>query len=294
MINVNGVLKLSSTWNINITSLASTGLQGAMPTFNNTGSYAWPAITTSGGITGFNAANVTLNTGEFANALGGNSFGVALDASGDNLYVTFNVTGPLAAPSVACPNNIVDTTASYSCGQTESFAATVTAGNPAPYTLTYNLNSPTGPAITSPYFFPVGTSTVYVTAANGVLPAGICSFTVTINDPITAPSGIPFGVQAATTTTVPLGRYFEMCGSSNATPFTLTSVTNVVAGNTVTLTNGGTGLTYTAAPGAGTNLDTVSFVLSDGCTSTDGTFQVVVTPAAGGNLCARPRCRRAT
>lgn len=83
---------------------------------------------------------------------------------------------PFIAPVLTCPANIVASNDPGLCSRSVSFAAGVT-GTPAPV-VTYKIGSTT---ITSPHVFPVGTTTVNVSAING---GGFatCSFTVTIND----------------------------------------------------------------------------------------------------------------
>jgi hypothetical protein len=80
------------------------------------------------------------------------------------------------APQIACPSDIVTNPASACSLPSIAFAATVTAGMPAPV-LTYKLGATT---ITSPYVFPPGTNTVTVTATNGTAPNAVCSFRVTV------------------------------------------------------------------------------------------------------------------
>lgn len=83
---------------------------------------------------------------------------------------------PFIAPALTCPANITASNNSGLCSRSVSFAAGVT-GTPAPV-VTYKIGNTT---ITSPHVFPVGTTTVNVSAING---GGFatCSFTVTIND----------------------------------------------------------------------------------------------------------------
>lgn len=85
------------------------------------------------------------------------------------------LTAPIS-PVVTCPANIIVSNAPNSCGQLVSFAATAT-GSPLP-TIIYHLGLK---EITSPYNFPIGTSTVEVVAGNNI-GASHCSFTVTVND----------------------------------------------------------------------------------------------------------------
>ncbi|MBK7427716.1 MAG: HYR domain-containing protein [Saprospiraceae bacterium] len=101
------------------------------------------------------------------------------------------VTPLQIAPTITiCQTNIMTNTDPDLCSASESFAATA-VGCPAP-TLTYRIGMT---VITSPHVFPIGTTTVDVTASNGNLPNATCSFTVTVTDnqapTITCPVG-PF------------------------------------------------------------------------------------------------------
>ena len=92
-------------------------------------------------------------------------------------------------PTITCPSNIVVPAAPNQCSSDVTFAVTAT-GSPAP-TVEYRIGST---VITSPYTFPVGTTTVNCTASDS---CGIatCSFTVTVTDvtppalSLTAPAG---------------------------------------------------------------------------------------------------------
>lgn len=81
-----------------------------------------------------------------------------------------------SAPVITCPANITVANDQDVCGATVSFAATAT-GIPVPQ-ITYNIS---GTAITSPYLFPIGTTTVEAVATNDC-GTKTCEFTVTVND----------------------------------------------------------------------------------------------------------------
>jgi autotransporter-associated beta strand protein len=101
-----GTLDLSGLtaggFNINLWSLASIGpdVNGSALNFNDLSSYSWTLASTTG-ITGFNAANFTVNTsaangaGGFANAFTG-AFGVS--TVGNNLVLTYT---PVPEPAAA-------------------------------------------------------------------------------------------------------------------------------------------------------------------------------------------------
>ncbi|MDQ6610684.1 MAG: T9SS type A sorting domain-containing protein, partial [Bacteroidota bacterium] len=83
---------------------------------------------------------------------------------------------PNIPAAITCPPNVVLSNTPGLCSRSVSFAATAT-GNPSP-AITYKIGTTT---ISSPYNFPVGTTTVTATAMN-TAGAASCSFTVTIND----------------------------------------------------------------------------------------------------------------
>jgi hypothetical protein len=90
----------------------------------------------------------------------------------------------VVAPTITmCQSNITATIAATACTSSQSFAA-VAVGCPTP-TLTYKIGATT---ITSPYAFPVGTSTVDVTASNGVGTNATCSFTVAVTRNAVSPT----------------------------------------------------------------------------------------------------------
>jgi autotransporter-associated beta strand protein len=107
-IQVTGSLDLTNLtaagFAINLWSLASTGpdTNGNALNFNNSIDQSWIILTTTGGITSFDAANFTVNVGAnngtsgFSNALGGGSF--SLGADSNNLILSFTaVPEPSAA-----------------------------------------------------------------------------------------------------------------------------------------------------------------------------------------------------
>jgi hypothetical protein len=90
----------------------------------------------------------------------------------------------VVAPTITtCQSNITATIAASACTSSQSFAAVAT-GCPTP-TLTYKIGATT---ITSPYAFPVGTTTVDVTASNGIGTNATCSFTVTVTRDAVSPT----------------------------------------------------------------------------------------------------------
>jgi hypothetical protein len=244
-------------------------------TFDNTQVYSWPILTASGGISGFNSANVTIDASQFANALGSGTFSVTV--SGNTMYLNFGI-----AAAVTCPGNISDNNAAGQCGQTESFAATV-IGNPAP-TVTYTIPGPT--TITSPYFFPVGTTVVTCTASN-VIGSQSCTFTVTVTDTTPpVPATFSLGAVAGTTNSIAADPSSKLLLLAS-TPIiggtlSITSVNPLSAlGGLVTLSGGV--LSYAAPSSASPYSDTITYTLSDGCGTATGTIAVSVSPNGPGN-----------
>lgn len=84
---------LGSPFTINLISLDAGGAAGLVSDFNSSNGYAWLVAHTDG-ISGFDPANITLNTGSFANTLGTGAFHVF--ASGNDIYVNFS---PVPEPS---------------------------------------------------------------------------------------------------------------------------------------------------------------------------------------------------
>gem|GEM_PF-3766525 len=95
------------------------------------------------------------------------------DVMGDQAIFVLTVQSDLV---LTCPDAIEEDNAPGVCGALVSFAATV-EGTPEPdVTYMAEMNP-----VSSPYFFPVGSTTVYVTAANDC-EIETCSFVVTVND----------------------------------------------------------------------------------------------------------------
>jgi hypothetical protein len=86
----------SASYLLNVLSLTGSNTAGIVPNFAET-SQSWNVLSTAGGITGFDAASWTLNTGSFtsANAATGT---FSLAQSGNNLVLSYNPvpepTGP--------------------------------------------------------------------------------------------------------------------------------------------------------------------------------------------------------
>jgi T5SS/PEP-CTERM-associated repeat protein len=79
----------NSQFTIELDSLTAANAPGLALSFDPTQSYAWPIAQVSGGITGFNAADVALDATGFTNPTNGGSFGLSLSPDGQTLAVTF-------------------------------------------------------------------------------------------------------------------------------------------------------------------------------------------------------------
>ncbi|MBK9256194.1 MAG: cadherin-like domain-containing protein [Saprospiraceae bacterium] len=116
----------------------------------------------------------TVSGGNFSNVLTDDP---DVEGASNPTITNLNIT-----PSITvCPPSLNVNPTNNNCTSTQSFSATA-VGCPTP-TITYTIGVT---PISSPYDFPTGTTTVNVTASNGVLPNATCSFTVTVAPPPTA------------------------------------------------------------------------------------------------------------
>jgi autotransporter-associated beta strand protein len=176
-LNINGSLTINATSQPITIYIGSFNpdfdTPGPADDFDNTRMYTWTIATASGGITGFNPADFTVNTSGFENDLGGGRFRVLKSAN--ELVVEFD-----PAPVINCPESIVTGNDLGECSANVYFAATATNySSLAPVTIAYQTN---GITITSPCVFPKGTTIVTSTATDAVGDTATCGFTVTVND----------------------------------------------------------------------------------------------------------------
>jgi len=194
-------------------------------------------------------------------AVGWNSLGTNQGAD-----MTF-ATGTIA-PEIQCPLDITANSAPGQCQQTLAFAATVTAGSPAPV-VTYQLN---GSEITSPYSFPVGQSVVSVTATN-VAGTNSCSFMVTVvDDQLPIPGPNQMGVSQGAPAAVDVAKMLLSCSSPSGQPLHITSVTSPTVGHASVAIQGGQIVYSNIFIGT----DVLNYTLSDGCGTATGTIMVQV------------------
>ncbi|HZH66816.1 MAG TPA: Ig-like domain-containing protein [Flavisolibacter sp.] len=100
--------------------------------------------------------------------------------------VNATITAVNSAPAITVCQTAITATSS-TCTSSQTFAVTTT-GCPTP-TVTYTIQGP-GTVITSPYAFPVGTTTVIANASNGIGANATCSFTVTVSGTNAAWTGV--------------------------------------------------------------------------------------------------------
>ncbi len=162
----------------------------AFPGSNATVQFAHPGFpvgVTSGSL---NNASDTLTQAQEADLMAGKWYSNIHTSNfpGGEIRALIFLDSPFVKPVITCPADTVVSNGADSCSKTVAFAATAT-GSPAPQ-FQYKI----GPTvISSPYAFPVGTTTVKAIALN----AGgydTCSFHVTVNDTtppsITCPANI--------------------------------------------------------------------------------------------------------
>jgi len=192
------------------------------------------------------------------------------------------VTNLNIAPTITvCQGNITTGTDPNLCTASESFSSTA-VGCATP-TIIYRIGVT---VITSPHVFPIGTTTVDVTASNGVLPNATCSFTVTVTDTQAPDITCLVGTQSRGTNlgncsyTVE-GTEFNPTVTENCPGFTLTNNfnnTNTLAGTLLPI--GTTAVVWTITDGAN---------LTDMCTVTvqvtDDDAPTITCPAAASTPC---------
>ena len=187
----------------------------------------------------------------------------AQDGTGNTTICSFEVTvSDDEAPVVTCPANIQSGTDTGTCGATISFAATAT-DNCTATTLTYSHASGS--------VFPLGTTTVNVTAQDGTGNTTICSFEVTVSDDEAPVVTCPANIQSGTDTgTCGAAVSFAATATDNCTATTLTY--SHASGSVFAI--GTTTVNVTAQDGAG-NTTTCSFEV----TVSDDEAPVITCPA---------------
>jgi hypothetical protein len=234
---------------------------------------------------------INYGTGSQAEVHNGDTFPVgtttvtakAADAAGNCGTCTFTVTvTDTTPPLVSCPPNVSTNTGAgrTTCDQVARWAATATDNCTAPtsiaikYYLNYGLAGQM--EITSPYTFPVGTTTVTVQATDAAGNQSTCTFTVTVVDD-TKPviSGCPGNITVRSSTGNPstcsqVANWTTPSASDNCGVTSFTST----AGPGSSFPLGTNTVTYTARDAAG-NTAYCSFTV----TVIDDTPPVVNCPA---------------
>ncbi|MBK9287254.1 MAG: HYR domain-containing protein [Flavobacteriales bacterium] len=211
---------------------------------SNTGN-VWSTGATTQSITASTSGtySVTVTNGNGCSATSGNSTVVVIDNS---------------APTILCPSNVVVNAAPGACSAIATFSVTATDDCVANPSITYSQVPGT--------LFPIGSTSVLVTASDGVNTSSPCMFTVTVN---AATVDLSYGITTvcrnsapiAPTIASPTGGAF-----SDANQIGTTNATNGVFDPAL------------ATPG----FHTLGYVFAGACTSHDWfTIEVVEAPDAG-------------
>jgi fibronectin-binding autotransporter adhesin len=151
---INGGLNIAATpgskFNLDLSTLNLANAPGNMDSFTNTLSYAWTIVSTTDGITNFDATAFNINRSAVSNDLGSGILTVALANAGKDLQLVFAADNP---PVLTVPPN-----------QTVAPLSTLTVTNTAtdpdvPTVLTFSLVS----------VVPTPSTVVSLNATNGVL-----------------------------------------------------------------------------------------------------------------------------
>lgn len=194
----------------------------------------------------------------------------ATDAAGNTSTCTFTVTvNDTQAPVVTCPANITVNNTAGTCGAAVTFTPTATDNCTGTITI---VSSPASGSV-----FPVGLTTVNVTATDAAGNAGTCSFTVRVNDTqlpvITCPANI--NVTSATGQCTAVVN-FTPTATDNCPGVVVTSVP--ASGSAFPL--GATTVTSKATDAAG-NIATCTFTVI----VADGQLPVISTQPANTGAC---------
>jgi len=87
----------NSVFTIELDSLTATDSAGLLPNFNPADDYSWKILTSTGGIDGFNTADLAINTNNFQNSFGGT---FSLSSDGDNIFLNYTAVPEPAALSM--------------------------------------------------------------------------------------------------------------------------------------------------------------------------------------------------
>ncbi|WP_456438593.1 HYR domain-containing protein [Psychroserpens sp.] len=161
-----------------------------------------------------------------------------------------------AGPTITCPSNIVINNDTNSCDAVVNFAASATDSCGGINSLTYD--------IASGSTFPIGTTTVNVTATDVCDNPSTCSFTVTVNDieapTMPCPANQMVTVNQGSTYTVPDYLDGSFVAPSDNCPLTLLGLAQTPAPNTQL--SAGTYTVTLSATDTGSNTDSCTFTLT--------------------------------
>ncbi len=202
--------------------------------------------------------NCTSNPLEFAITPSGSNFNVgtttvqviATDAANNNGTCSFTVTiTDTQLPVAQCPTNITQTVGTGICNKAVSFSLPTPNDN-------CGATSVASPASGST--FPLGTSTVTVTATDAANNSSSCSFTVTINGTQAPTANCPANITQA----VNVGQCFATVNYVLPAPSDDCGATSVAAPASGSLFNIGTTTVVVTATDAANNTGTCSFTVT--------------------------------
>ncbi|WP_282042929.1 HYR domain-containing protein [Winogradskyella flava] len=169
----------------------------------------------------------------------------------DQIINVVDTTGP----TITCPTNIVVNNDANSCGAVVNYSATATDSCGGIFSLTYD--------IASGNIFPIGTTTVNVTATDVCDNQSTCFFTVTVNDieaPVmSCPANQTVSVNQGSTYTVPDYLDGSFVSPSDNCPLTSLTLAQTPAPNTQL--SAGTYTITLSATDSGNNSDSCTFDL---------------------------------
>jgi hypothetical protein len=187
---------------------------------------------------------------------------VVTDAAGNTATCSFSVTVKDAeAPVITCPANIVGNADPLVCTALVNFAASATDNCSAQ--ISYDVG---GTPISSPFYFPVGLTTVHAVAKDPSGNSSECSFTVTVLNPapVVALTGPASGSLYAINTAVNFTATFtDVGGGTHTGVWSFDSLTKAATITEPSGSNPGSATasyTFTAA-----GVYTVKLVINDSC-----------------------------
>ncbi len=177
---------------------------------------------------------------------------MATDAAGNASTCTFQVTvGDLTGPSLTCPSDVV-AEATSGAGAIVAYGAATASDPVAPPTVTYS--QPSGTT------YPLGTTTITVTATNEAAFASTCTFTITVHDTTAPTISCPGNLNVQATSSAGAAVTYAPATASDAVS-TPTVTYSMTSGDAFPL--GSTTVVVTATDAAG-NSSSCSFIVDVG------------------------------